>query len=214
MPLFPVKDRTIRLTLEDITENKNGSRSATIAAQPRYLTKFIPNSGLLGGIATKVGLSKAESTLDLVGPTSIDINYVADVATESGLYTNFYQPWFIKPVTITISGTSYIGAYSGLSRSDKDVKGILTKFRRSQNDFGDLDGSPGNAARLLLELTGMPRGLSRFLGFMTSFNVKENIDKAYLLGYTMTFIGKDSDNVSVGTGKQKGQQANDQAGIG
>ncbi len=211
MPLFPVKDRTIRMTLE--TRGANGSSQNTAASQPRFVSQFIPNSGLLGGLVSGSGLRGVESTLDLIGPTSIDIAYSSDVAAEAGLFTSFIQPWFIKPVRITIAGTSYIGAYAGMARADRDAKGILDRFRRSQNDFVDLGGKPGNAARLLIEMTGLPRGMSRFLGYIEDFNIKEGVDKAYLLGYTIQFVGRNMDDAKVRQGKQNGQAAKTAQGV-
>jgi len=212
MPLFPVKDRTIRLTLEKVT--KDGSSQATTASQPRFISQFIPNSGVLGGIVANLGKSPVEATLDLVGPVSIDINHSAAVAAEPGLFTSFLQPWFIKPVTVTITGTSYIGAYSGMARADRDAKGLLEKFRSSQNDFIDLGGGkPGSGRRILLELTGLPRGLSRFIGYMTDLNFKEGIQTAYLLNYTMSFVGRPADDTQVRRGKQNGITANQMGGI-
>ena len=210
MPLFPVKDRTIRLTLE--VRSPDGSSNVTSASQPRYVSQFIPNSGLLGGIIANTKLGAVEATLDLVGPTSIDISYKADVAADVGLFTSFLQPWFIRPVVVTIKGTSYIGAYSGLARSDRDAKGILAKFYKSQNDFADLGGKPGNGARLLLELTGLPKGMNRFLGYITDFGITEGIDKAYLLNYTMSFVGRNMQDAKTRQGKQAGREAQNAQG--
>lgn len=212
MPLFPVKDRTIRLTLESIS--KDGTRQGTAASQPRYVSQFIPNSGLLGGLVSGgQKLLGVEATLDLIGPTSIDIGYSAGVAAEPGLATNFTQPWFIKLIPITIKGTSYIGAYSGLSRADRDAKAILQKFRRSQNDFADLGGKPGTTQRVMLEMVGLPYGMSRFLGYFTDFNVNESVDKAYLLNYTMMFLGRNVEDAKVRSGKAYGVTAQKHGGI-
>lgn len=212
MPLFPVKDRTIRLTLENIS--RDGTRQDTNASQPRYVSQFIPNSGLLGGLVSgaqkRLGI---EATLDLIGPTSIDISYSASIGSDSGLATNFEQPWFIKLIPITIKGTSYIGAYSGLSRADRDAKGILQKFRRSQNDFAKLGGAPGTTQRLLLEMTGMPQGMSRFLGYFTDFNISESVDKVYLLNYTMMFLGRNIEDAKVRSGKGFGAAAQKAGGV-
>jgi hypothetical protein len=205
MPLFPTKDRTIRLTLE--TFAPDGSSQGTPASQPRYVSQFIPNSGLLGGLVSLISKGTPETTLDLIGPTSIDIAFSADVAAEPGLETSYIQPWFIKPIPITIKGTSYIGAYTGLARADRDAKGILQKFRRAQNDFSDLGGKPGNSARLLLELVGMPYGMSRFLGHIKDFTITESVDKAYLLNYTLSFIGRNIDDAKVRIGKGGGKTA-------
>lgn len=210
MPLFPVKDRTIRLTLE--TRGQNGAAQNTAASQPRFVSQFIPNSGLLGGIVSASGIRTVDSTVDLVGPTSIGIDYDADVAAEPGLYTSFIQPWFIKPVRISITGTSYIGVYAGLARADRDAKNILDKFKRSQNDYVDLGGKPGNAARVLIELSGMPRGMSRFLGYIESFGVKDNIDTVGLLGYTLNIVGRNMDDANVRQGKQNSKAAKEAQG--
>jgi hypothetical protein len=158
----------------------------------------------VAGAQKKLGI---EATLDLIGPTSIDIQYSAGVAAEPGLVTSFIQPWFIKPITVTIKGNSYIGAYTGLARADRDAKGILDKFRKSQNDFSDLGGAPGTTARILLELTGMPKGMSRFLGYFTDFSINESVDKVYLLNYSISLVGRNMDDAKVRAGKANASAA-------
>ena len=166
MPIYPVKDRTIKMTLAV----PGATASNPAATQPAYVRQFIPNSGLLGGLVN--GLTPAPPTsISLVGPTKISIKFSAGVAAESGLFTNFLQPWFIKPVMVSIMGTSYIG---------NSFRAVQVRQRRaghppevpgaSQSDLPTQSWRPPAATqRIALQLTGMPAGFSRFLGYIMGF---------------------------------------------
>lgn len=210
MPVFPVRDRTISLQIEAAANTP----SNTASAQSTYLQQFLPNTGLLGNVFNSTPGTETEKPFSLIGPTQISINHSAQVASESGLFTNFLQPWFIKPIEITIRGGSYMGAFAGLSRADNDAQVILAKFRRTLNDFTSLAGSPGTAQRVLLNLSGMPTGLDRFRGYITSFITDENIKTVYMLDYTLQFIGLSTSQSVIKKGKSLAAQAAKSFGIG
>jgi hypothetical protein len=206
MPLYPVRDRTISLTTEPLAPAASAANPA--ATQPAFVSQFIPNSGLLGGLTSGglASLGKAPASVSLIGPTAISMKFAAGVAADSGLFTNFLQPWFIKPIQVIIRGNSYIGAYSGLSRGDNDAQAILQTFRTSQNDFRS-GGGAGTGQRILLKLSGMPSGFSRFMGFITDFDIDEAIKTVYLLDYSLSFIGVSVDQIA----RRQGQAAAAQA---
>lgn len=214
MPLAPVKERTISLTLESdlVKDSTNGSGTNLQRPSQSFTDRFIPTSGLVGAVARNVMGNALTKTLNLVGPMSIDFSYDADVAVEQGLFTSYIQPWFVKPVTIEIKGESYLGTYPVISRADKDVENVLTKLLKSLNDFSDRVGSPGNKDRVLLEVRSNPRNARRFFGYLRHFSFGENVNTPFILNYGISFVGRSVDNMEVVNGRSRAQQALRRAG--
>jgi hypothetical protein len=50
--------------------------------------------------------------IPLVGVQRLQLRWTHEVAVRSGLTANFLQPWYNKPVEISITGESYMGAFS------------------------------------------------------------------------------------------------------
>jgi hypothetical protein len=213
MPLAPVKDRTISLTLEKdlVADSANGTGQQLRKPAQSFTDKFIPTSGLIGAVARNV-FGKIDPTLKLVGPMSIDLSYEADVAVEQGLFTSFIQPWFVKPVRISIKGESYLGAYTLISRGDKDVERSLDKLMTSLNDFSDRVGQAGNKSRVLLEIRNNPRGSRRFWGYINRLNFGENVATPFILNYEIGFVGRPIDNMEIVSGKNNARAALKRAG--
>lgn len=73
----------------------------------------------------------------LVGINSISFSLNSAVGTAQGIAANFIHQWFFQPVTVTLSGKSYIGAFhnikdliiteTGLVESEKTS--LLTKLK-------------------------------------------------------------------------------------
>jgi hypothetical protein len=216
---FPVKDRTIWLSLENPAATTAGATGAALlSGVGPFVSQFLPANDLLapfqgnvaeGGLtATQTLLQTQGAPLALTGPTSIDMAFKAGVADGSGIGTNFLQPWFIKNVPITIKGTSYLGDYPGLSQGDNDAQQILQMFRQSLNDFAEnVNGAPGTGQRVILRMTNMPFGMDKFIGYITSFHPSEQIDTVFLINYTLEFIGKSLDNANILTGKNNASLA-------
>lgn len=213
MPLAPVKDRTISLTLEKdlVSDAANGTGQALTKPSQSFTDKFIPSSGLTGAVARNV-FGKISPTLNLVGPMSIDFTYEADVAVEQGLFTSYIQPWFVKPVTINIKGESYLGTYVLISRADRDVEKSLDKLMTSLNDFSDRVGQPGDKSRVLLEIKNNPRGARRFWGYIRHLNFGENVANPFILNYDLSFVGRSVDNMEIVSGKNNARAALKRAG--
>jgi len=214
MPLAPIKDRTISLTLEsDIKENSTNSNSTVLRKPSQSFTdKFIPSSGIAGAVARKVLNLKPDPTLRLVGPMAIDFTYEAEVAVEDGLFTSYIQPWFVKPVSISIRGESYLGTYTLISRADKDVESALKKMLESLNDFSARVGHPGTKSRVLLEIRNNPRNARRFLGYIRRLNFGENVSTPFILNYEIGFVGRSVDDMEVVAGKVNAREALKRAG--
>jgi hypothetical protein len=206
MSFAPFRDRSITLTLESELTATDKSGNTVLATNAKFVNRFLPKTGLAGfgrKLAKKVpGLTLPDDeSLTMKGVTYISVNHAADVASEPGVVTSFLQPWFIKPVAITLRGTSYLGAYPLISVSDRDVENLLKKFRAVANDYTSLYGTPGSQSRVLLELNGYPRGARRFLGYLKTFNWTEDVKNANLLDYTLEFLGRNVDGASLQAGK-------------
>ena len=212
MPMFPVRDRTIVLTLESslLEYTSVGPTVLTTPSQP-FVNKFLPSTGLGGAVMQNV-FGVTDPSIELVGANSIDISHDAAVAEETGLFTSYLQPWFIKPVHITIKGESYLGAYLGVSRGDNEAKRILEAFRKSLNDFTALAGKPGTKERVQLEIRGYPKGMRKFFGYLTKFSTQEQVTNAYILSYDLSFVGRNIDNSQIVKGKGNATAALQAAG--
>lgn len=202
MAFAPFRDRSVTLTLESElpTTDTGDSILATNAA---FTNRFLPQSGVGKFLAKKVpGLNKRIlANVTLKGANYISVSHQADVAVDSGLSTSFFQPWYIKPVAISIRGQSYLGAYPLVSPSDRDVERLLQKFRVAANDFSTLFGKRGSGERFLLELNGYPKGARKFLGYLRRLDWTEDVKNANLLDYTIEFIGRNVDNAALAKGK-------------
>lgn len=190
----------------------NGTGQNLLKPSQSFTDKFIPSNGLIGAVARDV-FGKVDPTLKLVGPMSIDFSYDADVAVEPGLFTSYIQPWFVKPVSISIKGESYLGTYVLISRADKDVESALDKLTTSLNDFSDRVGSAGDKSRVLLEIKNNPRGARRFLGYIKHLSFGENVQTPFILNYEIGFIGRSIDNMQIVSGKNNARAALKRAGV-
>ena len=54
----------------------------------------------------------------LGGITRLDVSWAHTIGNRQGLKANFLQPWYNKPVSITIEGQSYMGAFGGQTVSN------------------------------------------------------------------------------------------------
>ena len=205
MAFAPFRDRSVSLTLETELPVTNEGNSV-LGTNAAFTSRFLPSTGLLGAaakLAAKVpGLNKLEpKSVTLKGASYISVSHAADVASESGVSTSFLQPWFIKPISITVRGQSYLGAYPLISPSDRDVERLLRQFRKMAGDFSPLFGSQGTGERILLELNGYPKGARKFLGYLKRLDWTEDVKNANLLDYTLEFIGRNVDGASLAIGK-------------
>ncbi len=205
MPLLPTKSRTISLTIQKPASGKDPQSLQT--PSQGFVSKYIPSTGIAGAVSKNLLGRTVESTLNLVGPTAIDITFEADIASESGLFTSFLQPWSMKPTAVTIKGESYLGAFPLISNADTDVKDILARFRSTLNDFSGRLGTPGTGRRVLLEFRNNPDGARRFLGFIRRFHFGESISAHYLLPYEIDFIGRPVDGVKISEGREDGRRS-------
>ena len=213
MAFAPFRDRSITLTLESEipVSNKNPGALATNAA---FTNRFLPQSGVGRSLAKIItpGLNKLiPLSVTLKGATHISVNHQVDIGVDQGISTAFLQPWYIKPIPITIRGQSNLGAYPLISPSDRDIERVLQKFRIAANDFSSQFGRAGDGQRFLLELNGYPKGARKFLGYLKALNWTEEVKNANLLDYSIEFIGRNVDNAALVDGK-KGAIADRQRG--
>jgi hypothetical protein len=210
MPLFPVKDRTISLTMESDLPQQGEVQSQLSKYAKNFAQKFIPSTGPAGAAANALGL--ASKTLKLVGPAYMNFDFDAAVAEEPGPFTSHLQGWYIRPVVVSIKGESYLGTYTGVSRSDGDIKKLLEKFKQQLTDFTPRYGTPGTQERVQIEIANNPPGSRKFFGYIKHLSFSEAITSPYLLPYDLTFIGRNVDNLQIAQGSAYGAQALKQAG--
>lgn len=197
----PFRDRSISLTLES---ELNATSKKPFVTNGAFVSKYLPSSGLLSNVTNRP-LNKGVAgpkTLTLSGVTNIQGEMAADVGEDLGVATSFLQAWYIKPIPITLSGTSYLGTYPGLSVGDRDFENLIKKFKYVANDFTTLYGSPGKKERVLLEINGYPDGAIRFIGFISRLNWSEEIRNANVINWTLGFIGRSADNLVLYQGHQ------------
>lgn len=205
MPLFPLKDRTISLTLERDLPRQGEVQSQLAKYASDFSQRFIPSTGPAGAAAKALGAS--QKVLRLVGPNYMSFDFDAAVAEEAGPFTSHLQPWYIKPVVVSIKGESYLGTYAGVSRSDADVKNLLDKFKKQLTDFTPRFGTPGTQERIQIEIASNPQGSRKFLGYIRRFSFSESINNPYMLPYEMVFVGRNVDNLQVARGASYGAVA-------
>lgn len=89
-----------------------------------------------------IGYTRSHTTpFKITALQSIDVTWDNPVGESYGIKTNFLQAWHNKPVTITFTGLSYIGAFGGytvgnLAEVDQDNKSNIIKDAiRKSNDL-------------------------------------------------------------------------------
>ena len=185
-------------------ESDLGKNSQVAAQLAQYATnfaqRFIPSLSAPGAASGFSGL--ASKSLTLVGPTQMNFDFDAAVGEEMGPFTAHLQGWFIRPVSITVHGESFLGTYTGISRSDGDIQNILENFKQSANEFTTKYGTPGTQEKIQLEFSNNPTGTSKYLGYMKHFSFGELITNPYMLPYEFTFIGRVKDGYQISKGHQ------------
>jgi len=209
MAILNPQDRTVRLSFynsaniyspnsfDGIAKQLSASREAV-----QTMTKILPIAPIVS--VTSTLYPKGIDYIELKSVESISFKFSADIAVEPGLRVAFIQPWYIKPVDITIRGNSYIGAFPFVSNPDNDIGDIFYRLDRGlkeiptgsevasnlYNDIIKSDDSIFLRMPIRLEITNNPNNTKRFRGFIKDFSFSENLSKAFLLDYTIEFVGK------------------------
>ncbi len=205
MGLAPLRDRTISLRLESEVSETKGNKKVSTKKTDSFVRRFMPNKTAEGFISSRL---PGEGAVFLRGPTKVSWGFEAAIGDDQGIFTSHLQPWFIKSIPISIDGSSYIGAFPGLSVSDQDVEKTLQKFKKTSSDFTPRNGQKGNKERFVLEIRGGPRGTRRFMGYLLQLNFSEDVKDPYFLNYSIRFIGRNIEEVAVADGKAKGDEMN------
>ena len=188
MPIFNLKDRTIRLieVTNVVSVDKKEIAFDTFISQYNLSAKNRETFENFFPVVPSVfsNISGSKEFLELKEVKSIKLSYSADIAVETGIAVAFIQPWYIKPVNISIQGSSYIGAYPYISKEDVDIELIYEKF------YNTLAESKGNKNQIMLEIVNNPKKTDRFRGYISSFDFNESVEKPFMLDYDITFLGK------------------------
>ena len=193
MAIFNLKDRAVRFSEQTGAPTKDtglitfsSTNRLTLTSRESFSNFFPVIPSIISDI---FGIQLViANTLELKEVKNLKFSYSAEIAQEYGIQVAFLQPWYIKPVTITMQGTSYIGFVPYISVTDDDVAQI---YKRMKNTLGEIvNGKGGNKNKILLEIVNNPKDTDRFLGWFSNFDFTENIEKPFLLDYDITFIGK------------------------
>ncbi len=203
--------------MDEATYRKR-SKSFVVSAVQDLTARYLPSQGrnFFGGksIGNAAGfLTKSEKPendvfITLKGPSKITISHKTGVAEEEGLYTSFIQPWFVQNVDITVTGTSYLGAFPLLSSGDKDAQSLIQALYTTLNDFSGIAGPIGTRSRLVLTLKGNPDKARAFIGYIKQVDFSESVESAYLIDYTLTFVGRNLENMKIQEAKNRAREAN------
>lgn len=223
--LEAMNNRTVSLILEDdynsfTAVGKSDSKLAQGALTGANLVKqsaqdlvrqYLPASRLLtttglGSYAAKGANFITGGFLDLKSVYNISVRHEASVAVETGLFTNFMQPWSIKPRAIEIRGTTYLGAYTFLSSKDREGERLIGLYKSTLNDFSGNFGQAGSRKRVVLLLRGYPPGSRNFSGYITSLVFSETVENANLVDYTLSFIGNDLESAAQADGANRASE--------
>lgn len=145
-----------------------------------------------------------------IGVTRVDFSWRVGVGIQQGLSASFLQPWYNEPVTITVDGLSYIGAWGG-STIEESMNTIIKNKRKSAEkaitdakaalDSGSFsDNAPKNLAGKLKSVSSGAKGPNLGLGVITkALDAIDSIyDEASLMGpYTDTTISDIKELLSV-----------------
>ncbi len=154
---------------------------------------------------------------DLTEVNMIEFDSVSSTAVGNGAVISVLQPWYFQPITINITGRSYIGAFDqgpvGIEgtdiASDRDIEKII-ELRQIVN--GKFFNSFASVKDLFFQLTyddpNDTENISAsqvFIGFFNQIRYSENDKDPYVKGYTLRFIGEDEKLLSLlnGTNKSK-----------
>lgn len=204
MSFAPYKDRTITLIDENTYRKRNNLGTAAIQDLAK---RYLPSQGrnFFGGKSIGNAVSGLTASpvpendvfVTLKGPTKIMVSHKTGVAEEEGLFSSFIQPWFVQNIDITISGSSYLGAFPLLSAGDKDAQSLIKALYTTLNDFSGIAGPIGTKSRLVLTIKGNPDKAKSFIGYIKQLDLSESVESAYLVDYTLSFVGRNLENIKV-----------------
>jgi len=205
MSLLSLKDRTVRIIVnkaskEDEAFKKSVENYQLETKKREMFEKFFPvvPSSTLRTLPGE--LTKDLIVLELKEVKSIKLSYSADITVEFGISVAFIQPWYIKPVEISITGSSYIGAYPYIANADADIDELYKIFKNNLMEI------TGNRRLLLLEIVNNPNDTDRFFGYFSKLDFGEDVSKPYILDYDLTFIGASDMKHSNEEGKEGASQ--------
>jgi len=152
-------------------------------------------------------------SVELSEITNVKERAVGGTGVAKGSIAAVLQAWYISPITIEITGKSYMGTFSDSKFNeisvDNDIESLLRIRDRINNIF--LQTNEVKDFRILL-LYGLSqngdsvadRGVSQALvGFFDEISTDEADDRPYIKTYTIRFTGELLPDVSVFNGAVK-----------
>jgi len=154
---------------------------------------------------------------DLTEVTSVSIDTMGSVIVLPGAVAAVLQSWYFRPMTIDISGKSYIGAFSnfgGLSNpniaNDNDVEKLL-KLRGLVNSLFVTPGLQTNNFGVILRYDDPDdrnniNVSQEYLGFIDDITVDESDSEPFMKTYSVKFIGELKQSFDIQSGKKNSQK--------
>jgi len=161
--------------------------------------------------------------LELPIVDSIKIKHAVAIGKIFGLTRNVMQPWHAELVEITITGSSYIGAFQNIinKKTNKEENlyahqnygeegpvfntwnDITNYFLQYQNDLADINYLYTNYP-LTLYIANEPG--QPYSGFIENIDGGENISKPFIIDYTINFIGISSSSYNKTSAQKTAEQ--------
>jgi hypothetical protein len=120
---------------------------------------------------------------------NIKFGITLGIGSVSGLSQADYANWYMKPITISISGVSIVSSNPMLD-SDNIIINIYNKFKKylSESTFNYYQ-----KPQFLLHIDNGVPGLDNFTGIIKDFNFDESADFPDKFNYSLSFEGKPND---------------------
>lgn len=174
---------------------------------------FTTSSGLKipSGLATLLKLTRPQplnKKVELTEVASVRFNTIGGVSVAMGAIAPVLQPWYFQPITIEITGKSYMGAFKNTSLSisvDDDVKRLM-EMRTFVNMAFNSAFSTISGLQTLLTIGEPEKGdigtNQKFTGFISELQIEEDEENPYMQKYIIKYIGDLADLVNLRKGAE------------
>jgi len=134
-------------------------------------------------------LMRIDSTIyEIEGVTKIGYEFAGSVANVQGIAKSIFQPWYFKPVKISIDGNTYIGTYKD-DDGDTNLRGgnTVTNFLELMQKLNNYYKS-GSDKYLELQITDDKNDYC-FNCYIENFRFDDEVDNPFMYSYSIELIG-------------------------
>ena len=154
----------------------------------------------------------SDFTVELTQVTSIKTQVQGGVGQSRGVIAPILQMWYLGPISVSIMGRSFMGAYADLTGQGLNLVGVdddaarLIRLRDKINATFATTGSVGDfrirltwgRANSIESSTSLKDSTEQtFVGYIDQVSIEETEGSPYIFDYTIQFIGvsESQDNV-------------------